>query len=93
MAYFECLYELKLIVDLMYEGGIANMNYLILNNVEYGEYVTGPRVINEESRWAMREALKNIQEGKYAKQFIAEGQTGYPEMTAMRRINAEHLIE
>jgi ketol-acid reductoisomerase len=93
MAYFECLYELKLIVDFMYEGGIANMNYSISNNAEYGEYVTGPRVINEESRWAMREALKNIQEGKYAKQFIAEGQTGYPEMTAMRRINAEHPIE
>ncbi|WP_292757896.1 ketol-acid reductoisomerase, partial [Methylophaga sp. UBA2689] len=76
MAYFECLHELKLIVDLMYEGGIANMNYSISNNAEYGEYVTGPKVINEESRWAMREALKNIQEGKYAKQFIQEGQSG-----------------
>lgn len=93
MAYFECLHELKLIVDLMYEGGIANMNYSISNNAEYGEYVTGPRVINEESRWAMREALKNIQEGKYAKQFILEGQAGYPEMTSMRHINAEHPIE
>ncbi|MDH5301054.1 MAG: ketol-acid reductoisomerase [Gammaproteobacteria bacterium] len=93
MAYFECLHELKLIVDLMYEGGIANMNYSISNNAEYGEYVTGPRVINEESRAAMRQALKNIQEGKYAKQFILEGQSGYPEMTAMRRINAEHPIE
>ena len=93
MAYFECLHELKLIVDLMYEGGIANMNYSISNNAEYGEYVTGPRVINDESRAAMREALKNIQEGKYAKQFILEGQAGYPEMTAMRRINAEHPIE
>jgi ketol-acid reductoisomerase len=93
MAYFECLHELKLIVDLMYEGGIANMNYSISNNAEYGEYVTGPKVINEESRWAMREALKNIQEGKYAKQFILEGQSGYPEMTSMRHINAEHPIE
>ncbi len=93
MAYFECLHELKLIVDLMYEGGIANMNYSISNNAEYGEYVTGPKVINEESRRAMREALKNIQEGKYAKQFILEGQTGYPEMTSMRHINAEHPIE
>ncbi len=93
MAYFECLHELKLIVDLMYEVGIANMNYSISNNAEYGEYVTGPKVINEESRWAMREALKNIQEGKYAKQFIQEGQSGYPEMTAMRRLNAEHPIE
>jgi len=93
MAYFECLHELKLIVDLMYEGGIANMNYSISNNAEYGEYVTGPRVINEESRWAMKEALENIQQGKYAKQFILEGQTGYPEMTARRRLNAEHPIE
>ncbi len=93
MAYFECLHELKLIVDLMYEGGIANMNYSISNNAEYGEYVTGPKIINEESRWAMREALKDIQEGKYAKKFILEGQSGYPEMTAMRRLNAEHPIE
>lgn len=93
MAYFECLHELKLIVDLMYEGGIANMNYSISNNAEYGEYVTGPRVINEESRWAMREALKNIRNGEYAKQFIMEGMTGYPEMTAKRRLNAEHPIE
>ncbi len=93
MAYFECLHELKLIVDLMYEGGIANMNYSISNNAEYGEYVTGPRVINEESRWAMREALKNIQTGDYAKRFIMEGQTNYPEMTAKRRLNAEHPIE
>jgi ketol-acid reductoisomerase len=93
MAYFECLHELKLIVDLMYEGGIANMNYSISNNAEYGEYVTGPKVINEESRWAMREALKDIQNGAYAKQFIAEGQSGYPEMTAHRRNNAAHEIE
>jgi len=93
MAYFECLHELKLIVDLMYEGGIANMNYSISNNAEYGEYVTGPKVINDESRKAMKEALKNIQEGRYAKQFILEGATGYPEMTARRRQNAEHPIE
>ncbi len=93
MAYFECLHELKLIVDLMYEGGIANMNYSISNNAEYGEYVTGPKVINDESRKAMKEALKNIQEGRYAKQFILEGATGYPEMTARRRLNAEHPIE
>ncbi len=93
MAYFECLHELKLIVDLMYEGGIANMNYSISNNAEYGEYVTGPKVINDESRWAMREALHNIQTGEYAKRFILEGQTNYPEMTAMRRLNAAHEIE
>lgn len=93
MAYFECLHELKLIVDLMYEGGIANMNYSISNNAEYGEYVTGPEVINEESRQAMRNALKRIQDGEYAKMFIAEGQTNYPSMTARRRNNAAHPIE
>jgi ketol-acid reductoisomerase len=93
MAYFECMHELKLIVDLMFEGGIANMNYSISNNAEYGEYVTGPKVINEESRYAMREALQNIQNGDYAKKFILEGLTNYPEMTARRRINAEHPIE
>ncbi len=93
MAYFECLHELKLIVDLMFEGGIANMNYSISNNAEYGEYVTGPKVINEESRYAMQEALANIQNGEYAKKFILEGMTNYPEMTAKRRLNAEHPIE
>jgi len=93
MAYFECLHELKLIVDLMYEGGIANMNYSISNNAEYGEYVTGKKVINDESREAMREALKNIQNGEYAKQFIIEGATNYPSMTANRRNNADHQIE
>ena len=82
MAYFECLHELKLIVDLMYEGGIANMNYSISNNAEYGEYVTGPEVINDESRAAMRNALKRIQSGEYAKMFIAEGAHNYPSMTA-----------
>jgi ketol-acid reductoisomerase len=93
MAYFECLHELKLIVDLMYEGGIANMNYSISNNAEYGEYVTGPKIINEESRWAMKQALHDIQTGEYAKKFILEGQSNYPEMTAMRRLNAAHEIE
>ena len=93
MAYFECLHELKLIVDLMYEGGIANMNYSISNNAEYGEYVTGPKVINDESRQAMREALHNIQTGDYAKRFIAEGASNYPSMTAYRRLNEAHPIE
>ena len=93
MAYFECLHELKLIVDLMYEGGIANMNYSISNNAEYGEYVTGPEVINEQSRAAMRNALKRIQNGEYAKMFIAEGAHNYPSMTAYRRNNAAHPIE
>ena len=93
MAYFECLHELKLIVDLMYEGGIANMNYSISNNAEYGEYVTGEKVINAQSRKAMKQALQNIQSGEYAKKFILEGQTNYPEMTARRRLNAAHPIE
>lgn len=93
MAYFECLHELKLIVDLMYEGGIANMNYSISNNAEYGEYVTGPEIINEQSRQAMRKALKRIQTGEYAKMFISEGATNYPSMTAHRRNNAAHPIE
>jgi len=93
MAYFECLHEVKLIVDLIYEGGIANMNYSISNNAEFGEYVTGPKVINDESRWAMRECLENIQNGAYAKRFILEGQANYPEMTARRRNNAAHPVE
>ena len=93
MAYFECLHELKLIVDLMYEGGIANMNYSISNNAEYGEYVTGPKVINAQSVAAMKEALANIQNGEYAKRFILEGRNGYPEMTARRRLTAAHQVE
>jgi len=93
LAYFECLHELKLIVDLMYEGGIADMNYSISNNAEYGEYVTGNKVINEQSRAAMREALANIQNGEYAKSFIQEGALGYPSMTARRRNMAAHQIE
>ena len=73
MAYFECLHELKLIVDLIYEGGIANMNYSISNNAEYGEYVTGPRIVNEQTRATMRQVLKDIQTGEYAKSFIEIG--------------------
>ncbi len=93
MAYFECLHELKLIVDLMYEGGIANMNYSISNNAEFGEYTTGQKIITEETKTAMRKCLKDIQTGAYAKQFILEGRTNYPEMTARRRLNAVHPIE
>ncbi|MDR2001091.1 MAG: ketol-acid reductoisomerase [Zoogloeaceae bacterium] len=93
MAYFECLHEVKLIVDLIFEGGIANMNYSISNNAEYGEYVTGPEVINEQSRAAMRNALKRIQNGDYAKMFILEGKTNYPAMTARRRLIAAHPVE
>src|SRR5512133_2301570 len=93
MAYFECLHELKLIVDLIYEGGIANMNYSISNNAEYGEYVTGPKIVDERTRDVMRKALKDIQTGDYAKMFILEGRTNYPSMTARRRNTADHSIE
>ena len=93
LAYFECLHELKLTVDLMHEGGIASMNDSISNNAEFGEYVTGPQVINDESRKAMKECLNNIQNGGYAKRFVLEGASNYPEMTAHRRLNAAHPIE
>ena len=93
MAYFECLHELKLIVDLIYEGGIANMNYSNSNNADYGEYVTGPRIVTEQTREAMRECLANIQNGEYAKNFILEHAAGAPSMTARRRLNAESQIE
>jgi len=93
LAYFECLHELKLIVDLIHEGGIANMNYSISNNAEFGEYTSGKKIINEESRWAMKECLENIQNGSYAKLFISEGASNYPSMTAERRNNAAHEIE
>ncbi|AIL33164.1 ketol-acid reductoisomerase [Basilea psittacipulmonis] len=93
MAYFECLHELKLIVDLIYEGGIANMNYSISNNAEYGEYVSGPRVITEESKKAMRAVLADIQSGEYARRFINECQAGSPSLTARRRNNAASQIE
>ena len=93
MAYFECLHELKLIVDLIYEGGIGNMNYSISNNAEYGEYVTGPRVVTEDTKNAMRQALKDIQTGEYAKSFILENRAGAPTLISRRRLTAEHPIE
>jgi ketol-acid reductoisomerase len=93
MAYFECLHELKLIVDLIYEGGIANMNYSISNNAEYGEYVTGPRVVTEETKKVMKQVLKDIQTGDYAKSFILENRAGAPTLLSRRRLNAEHPIE
>ena len=85
MAYFECLHELKLIVDLMYEGGIADMRYSISNTAEYGDYCWKKRVINAESKQAMRELLKEIQDGRFAKISFLEGQAGYPRMNAERR--------
>ena len=93
MAYFECLHETKLIVDLIYEGGIANMNYSISNNAEFGEYVTGHKVIAGEAKAAMVEALKRIQNGEYAKEFILENRAGAPTLQAKRRLLAEHQIE
>ena len=93
MAYFECLHELKLIVDLIYEGGIANMNYSISNNAEYGEYVTGPKIVTDETKQAMRQALKDIQTGEYAKSFILENRAGAPTLLSRRRLTAEHPIE
>ena len=93
MAYFECLHELKLIVDLIYEGGIANMNYSISNNAEYGEYVSGPRIVTEETKNVMRQCLKDIQTGEYAKSFILENRAGAPTLISRRRLTEEHQIE
>ena len=93
MAYFECLHELKLIVDLMYEGGVSNLNYSISNNAEFGEYVAGPRIVTDETRNAMRGLLKDIQEGTYAKQFILESQAHQPTLKAKRELTSKHGIE
>jgi ketol-acid reductoisomerase len=93
MAYFECLHELKLIVDLMYEGGIGTMNYSISNNAEYGEYATGPKIITGETKNAMRAALARIQSGEYAKDFILENRAGAPMLLSRRRMTAEHPVE
>ena len=93
MAYFECLHELKLIVDLMYEGGIANMRYSISNTAEYGDFTRGPRIITDETKLEMRRILKEIQTGEFAREFILENQAGAPKLKAMRRIGQEHTIE
>src|SRR5882672_3410327 len=93
MAYFECLHELKLIVDLIYEGGIGTMNYSISNNAEYGEYVTGPKIIDQGVRQRMKEALHRIQNGEYAKDFVLENRAGAPGLLSQRRMTAELPIE
>ncbi|WP_299326330.1 ketol-acid reductoisomerase [Parasphingopyxis sp.] len=93
MAYFECLHEVKLIVDLMYEGGIANMRYSISNTAEYGDYHTGPRVITDETKAEMKRVLDDIQRGKFVQRFIADNRAGNPEMKAARKLQAEHPIE
>ena len=93
MAYFECLHELKLIVDLIYQGGLADMRYSISNTAEYGDMISGPRVINAESKKAMKEILRDIQEGRFAKDFILERKAGYARMNAERKNLAAHKIE
>ena len=93
MAYFECLHELKLIVDLMYEGGIGTMNYSISNNAEYGEYTSGPKIIDEGTRRRMKEVLYRIQSGEYAKEFVLENRAGAPTLLSRRRMTAELPIE
>ena len=93
MAYFECLHEVKLIVDLIYEGGIANMNYSISNTAEYGEYVTGPRIITAETKAEMKRVLEDIQSGRFVRDFMAENAVGQPSFKATRRRSAEHPIE
>ena len=93
MAYFECLHEVKLIVDLIYEGGIANMRYSISNNAEYGDVTRGPRIITEETRKEMRKILHQIQTGEYAREFILENQSGASVLKASRRLASEHQIE
>ena len=92
-AYFECLHELKLIVDLMYEGGMANMRYSISNTAEYGDYTRGPRVVTEETKKEMKRILHEIQTGQFAREFVLENQAGAPTLKARRRIGAEHQIE
>ncbi|MBI4756993.1 MAG: ketol-acid reductoisomerase [Betaproteobacteria bacterium] len=93
MAYFECLHELKLIVDLIYEGGLANMHYSISNNAEYGDITRGPRIITDETKAEMKKILKEIQSGQYAKEFILENRAGAPTLYAQRRNLANHPIE
>ncbi|MCK9468552.1 MAG: ketol-acid reductoisomerase [Porticoccaceae bacterium] len=93
MAYFECLHELKLIVDLMYQGGIADMRYSISNTAEYGDYVSGPRVITDETKEEMKRILKDIQEGRFVREFMLDNQAGNPVLKSRRRIGSEHPIE
>jgi ketol-acid reductoisomerase len=93
MAYFECLHEVKLIVDLIYEGGIANMRYSISNTAEYGDMTRGPRIVTDETKAEMKRILGEIQDGSFAREFILENQAGAPRMKAMRRLSQEHQVE
>ncbi len=93
MAYFECLHEVKLIVDLIYEGGIANMRYSISNTAEYGDYRSGPRIVTEETKKEMKRILEDIQSGRFVRDFVLENAAGQPSFKATRRRQAEHQIE
>jgi ketol-acid reductoisomerase len=93
MAYFECLHEVKLIVDLIYEGGIATMNYSVSNTAEFGEYVTGPRIITPETKAEMKRVLEDIQTGRFARDWVLENKAGQPSFKATRARNAAHPIE
>ena len=93
MAYFECLHEVKLIVDLMYEGGIANMRYSISNTAEFGDYVTGPRIITAETKAEMKRVLADIQGGRFVRDFILDNRAGNPVLKASRSLQARHEIE
>jgi ketol-acid reductoisomerase len=93
MAYFECLHEVKLIVDLIYEGGIANMNYSISNTAEYGEYVTGPRIVTSETKAEMKRVLEDIQSGRFTRDWMLENKAHQSSFKATRRRNSEHAIE
>ncbi|MHA6722576.1 ketol-acid reductoisomerase [Sphingomonas sp. RS2018] len=93
MAYFECLHETKLIVDLLYEGGIANMRYSISNTAEYGDIVTGPRIITDETKKEMKRVLADIQSGRFVKNFVLDNRAGQPELKAARKLAEAHPIE
>jgi ketol-acid reductoisomerase len=93
MAYFECLHELKLIVDLFYEGGVANMWYSVSNTAEYGGLTRGPRIVTDETKREMKRILEEIQTGRFAREFVTENQAGAPSIKAMRRISQGHQIE
>jgi ketol-acid reductoisomerase len=93
VAYFECLHELKLIVDLMYEGGIANMRYSISNTAEYGDITIGPRIITEETKKEMKRVLADIQSGRFVKAFVSDNRAGQPELKAARKAAQRHQIE
>ena len=92
-AYFECIHEMKLIVDLIYESGFAGMRYSISNTAEYGDYITGPKIVTEETKKAMKKVLSDIQDGSFAKEWLLENAIGTPHFNAMRKAAAEEPFE